>query len=149
MMHVVWGILPENFVSEMYSSLICCCLLRNVHLNLLSCLSICTDPLPMAGSFHPANFGSLPLLPLPAWPLLRWESEPAICPLYTASKPSRSTVCMVSLSTLKASTDHPNTAFKLKALPFLSHLVGHPLPPVTLASSLPLNHTGCFFPFSV
>lgn len=75
-MHVVWGILPENYVSGMYSSLICCCLLGNVHLNLLSCLSIWADPLLMVGRLYPANLGRFPP-PLPS-PLL------AICRSYTA-----------------------------------------------------------------
>lgn len=140
-MHVVWGILPENFVSGMYSSLICCCLLGNVDLNLPSCLSIWTDPLPMVGRLFPANLGGFPsLCPHPCLP-----SVPHLLP----DNPSKSTALILSLSLLRAFTDtHPPPIHThcLQAEgppPPRSYLVGHLLPPPRLASPWPLRHTGC------
>ncbi|XP_049571886.1 CTD small phosphatase-like protein isoform X1 [Orcinus orca] len=39
----------------MYSALVCCCVLGNVHLNPVSCLSVCADPLPVAGRLLPSS----------------------------------------------------------------------------------------------
>lgn len=101
-MHVVWGILPENFVSGMYSSLICCCLLGNVHPKLLSCLSICAGPPPMVGRLYPANLGRLP--PSCPHPCLEEDlSLPSV--LHTLpDRPSKSTAFLLSLSLLRAFT---------------------------------------------
>ncbi|XP_073667112.1 CTD small phosphatase-like protein isoform X3 [Tursiops truncatus] len=39
----------------MYSALVCRCVLGNVHLNPVSCLSVCADPLPVAGRLLPSS----------------------------------------------------------------------------------------------
>lgn len=130
-MHVVWGILPENFVSGMYSSLICCCLLGNVDLNLLSCLSIWTDPLLMVGRLFPANLGGFP-------PLCPHPCLPSVLHLLP-DNPSKSTALILSLSfLLRAFTDtYPPYTHTLpsgwRPAPPWSYLVGHLLPPPRLA----------------
>lgn len=55
------GIWPENFVSGVYSHLICGWLLADVHLSTLSCLSLYAAPLLMVGRLYPDSLGGFPL----------------------------------------------------------------------------------------
>lgn len=117
-MHVVRGILPDNLVSGMYSSLICCCLPGNRHLSPLSCLPICVDPLLRVRRLYQTHCGRY--LPFPSQNDLYLDGDPAVSLSYTIRQGFQGTVPILFLSHLIVLTDHitTTTVFKLKNLPW-------------------------------